>query len=198
MKGENFIYVAENVITSESCQKVIDTFEHLYTYGMTFSRQQMGNYAHPENKKDMSASLSDMALDGMGIDVYELIANSIKDHVLQYIQKFEVGMTKLNEHGEYPIIQQNFKVQRTKPSEGYHVWHSENQDAQNYGRFLTWILYLNNIEEGGETELLHLSERIKPKEGRLVIFPAGWTHTHRGNPPLSNTKYIVTGWMAHQ
>jgi len=24
-----------------------------------------------------------------------------------------------------------------------------------------------------------------------------FTHTHRGNPPLSNTKYIMTGWLEY-
>jgi hypothetical protein len=51
------------------------------------------------------------------------------------------------------------------------------------------------VEEGGETEFLYLSQRVKPKTGRLVIFPSGYVHTHRGNPPLSGEKYIMTGWI---
>tara|TARA_R110000868_G_scaffold16539_1_gene73910 strand:+ start:347 stop:526 length:180 start_codon:yes stop_codon:yes gene_type:complete len=57
------------------------------------------------------------------------------------------------------------------------------------------MLYLNDVEEGGETELLYQSRRIKPQKGTLTMFPASFTHTHRGNPPLSNDKYIVTGWV---
>jgi hypothetical protein len=54
---------------------------------------------------------------------------------------------------------------------------------------------LNTVKEGGETEFLYYKKRINPIEGRLVIWPAGFTHTHRGNPPLSNDKYIITGWL---
>ena len=38
-------------------------------------------------------------------------------------------------------------------------------------------------------------EKIKPKSGRVVIFPASFTHLHRGKPPYE-TKYIATGWLA--
>jgi len=62
-------------------------------------------------------------------------------------------------------------------------------------RLIAWSLYLNDIDLGGETEFLYLKRRINAKAGRLVIWPAGFTHTHRGNPPLSNDKYILTGWL---
>ena len=61
----------------------------------------------------------------------------------------------------------------------------------------TYILYLNDVEEGGETELLYQSMRFKPEAGTLLLFPAGFTHTHRGNPPLSGEKYIMTGWVEY-
>ena len=58
-----------------------------------------------------------------------------------------------------------------------------------------FTLYLNDVEEGGETEFLYLSRRIEAKVGRLAIFPASFEYTHRGNPPISNEKYILTGWV---
>ena len=56
-------------------------------------------------------------------------------------------------------------------------------------------MHLNDVEEGGETEFLHFSKRVKPKTGRIVIWPAGFPYVHRGNPPLSGEKYILTSWM---
>ena len=55
-------------------------------------------------------------------------------------------------------------------------------------------MYLNTIDEGGETEFLYINKRVKAKEGRVVIFPAGYTHTHRGNPAIGQDKYLVTSW----
>ena len=62
-------------------------------------------------------------------------------------------------------------------------------------RLLFFILYLNDIEEGGETEFLYFKRRVKPQKGRLLLAPCGFTHYHRGNPPLSGDKYILTSWV---
>ena len=84
--------------------------------------------------------------------------------------------------------------QKTLQGQGYHVWHFENSSYQNSRRSVVWTVYLNDVEEGGETEFLYQSVRIKPKRGTVVIWPAHFTHIHRGNPPLSGDKYIATGW----
>ena len=65
----------------------------------------------------------------------------------------------------------------------------------NEPRAFVFSVYLNDVEEGGETEFLHFSKRVKPKTGRIVIWPAAFPYIHRGNPPLSGEKYILTSWM---
>ena len=94
----------------------------------------------------------------------------------------------------FPKFISDFKIQKTKPTEGYHAWHYESSPLYP-NRILAYTLYLNDIEEGGETEFLYQSLRVKPKQGTLVLWPSGYTHIHRGNPPLSEEKYIVTGWV---
>jgi len=106
-----------------------------------------------------------------------------------YVKKFSV-LTNYSPHKIY-----NLKIQKTEPSQGYHVWHSENGKREYATRILSFILYLNDVEEGGETEFLYLKRRVQAKKGRFLLWPAGFTHTHRGNPPLSGTKYILTGWV---
>ena len=56
------------------------------------------------------------------------------------------------------------------------------------------MVYLNDVKEGGETEFQYQKLRVKPKRGTVLIWPGGFTHLHRGNPPLSGDKYIATGW----
>ena len=88
------------------------------------------------------------------------------------------------------------KIQKTLPTEGYHIWHIEHgKGFDNEARAFVFSIYLNDVEEGGETEFLHFSKRVKPKKGRIVIWPAGFPYVHRGNPPLSGEKYILTSWM---
>ena len=40
-------------------------------------------------------------------------------------------------------------------------------------------------------------KRFKPEQGKLLLWPAAFTHTHRGNPPLNEVKYIATGWIEY-
>ena len=68
----------------------------------------------------------------------------------------------------------------------------------NVSRSLAWIIYLNDVPEGeGETEFLYQGLRVTPKQGTLVMWPAQFTHTHRGNPVYNCTKYIATGWIEY-
>ena len=54
---------------------------------------------------------------------------------------------------------------------------------------------LNDLNDSGETEFLYQKKKVKPKAGRVLIFPGSFTHLHRGNPPYE-AKYIATGWLA--
>ena len=95
---------------------------------------------------------------------------------------------------EIPLRSTRQKLQKTKKRGGYHAWHCEQASYDTASRVLTWSIYLNDVAEGGETEFLYQSKRIKARKGKICIFPAGFTHVHRGNPPLSGDKYILTGW----
>jgi hypothetical protein len=63
-------------------------------------------------------------------------------------------------------------------------------------RMLAFIWYLNDVHEGGETEFL--KGKVTPKRGSLLIFPCSWTYLHKGNVPVSNNKYIITGWIGYK
>jgi len=82
---------------------------------------------------------------------------------------------------------------------GYPHWHSEiypmDPQGETLHRVLLYTFYLNNIPEAGETEFYYQRRKIKPKIGSLLIAPAGFTHTHRGNMPIGSDKYIITSWI---
>ena len=83
----------------------------------------------------------------------------------------------------------------TSPNDGYHAWHADwNTYDRSIQRMLVCQFYLNDVEEGGETEFYHQKIKVKPKKGRLVIWPTSFTHMHKGNKPKSNDKYIVSAW----
>jgi hypothetical protein len=96
---------------------------------------------------------------------------------------------------ELSFKSEQIKMKKIVPGGGFHQWHYEalKDDSK---RRLVVQLYMNDIDDAGETEFLYQNIRIKPKKNKLLIWPADWTHTHRGNPPIGSTdKYILTTWL---
>lgn len=85
---------------------------------------------------------------------------------------------------------------------GYPYWHSEispkADSDDNLHRVLLWTIYLNDGFAEGETEFLYQQRKITPRTGSLLLAPAGFTHTHRGNRPKNGNKYIATSWVLFQ
>ena len=92
----------------------------------------------------------------------------------------------------------NFQMYETGRG-GYPHWHSEiyprDPRCDTLHRVLFTIYYLNDVKRGGETEFYSQERRISPRRGTLVIAPAGFTHAHRGNVPISGNKYILSSWI---
>lgn len=85
---------------------------------------------------------------------------------------------------------------------GYPYWHCElyprDPSCETLHRHVLWTLYLNDGFDAGETEFLYQGRKIAPKTGSLLIAPAAFTHTHRGNRPEGGDKYIATSWILFQ
>ena len=91
-----------------------------------------------------------------------------------------------------------FNLQRYAPGEGFKRWHCDwtisEEATEPVHRVLAWILYCNDVPNGG-TEF-HWQDHHEPAErGKLVIFPAGPSHIHRGRVSEEHSKTIATGWI---
>ena len=107
-----------------------------------------------------------------------------------YVKKYSI-LNTIKPH----TLSSVYRLQKTEIGGGYHNWHCEVSSINFSSRIAAWSIYLNDVDEGGETEFLYYPMRIAAKAGTLCIFPSGYTHTHRGNPPISNEKYILTSWI---
>lgn len=184
---ENFIGVFKNAYTKDFCEKIILQYESMVASGYGKTRFEVNN--HIKTLVDDNILFAD-DIDYIPLRKVTREFNEVFWNTFYSLYEQEYACLKdSNRHSNY-----TFKVQKTKVGGGYHVWHYESGSRDNSNRLLTWILYLNDVHEGGETEFLYQHMRVKPEQGTLVIWPAAFTHTHRGNPPLSNEKYIVTGW----
>tara|TARA_B100000700_G_C15047974_1_gene858864 strand:- start:1565 stop:2161 length:597 start_codon:yes stop_codon:yes gene_type:complete len=89
----------------------------------------------------------------------------------------------------------SFNLQRYKPGQHFKKIHTERASIETLHRIFAFMTYLNDTEEGGETYFSHYDLEIKPKQGLTLIWPAEWTHAHRGNILKKGKKYIITGWI---
>ena len=108
---------------------------------------------------------------------------------------FECYMKRYSISFNGVIYNDVFKIHKVRKSEGFHVWHYEKGSPESIERMMAYMTYLEVPKKGGETEFLHQSLRIEPVVGRTLIWPAGYTHMHRGNPPLDGEKLYIDGWF---
>ena len=89
-----------------------------------------------------------------------------------------------------------FNIQKYFPGDHFNKFHAERTDLSTIHRLFAWMTYLNDVEEGG-TQFFHQGITTVAKKGFTLIWPAGFTHTHRGQiTPKTGEKWIMTGWFA--
>ena len=186
----NCIGVYDNYITEEECNKAIKIYEDENRFNHTLNRLRGENISILK-KQDQQFFASPNNIDVWWEAVKPMMVNFdiAWNHYLKH-----TGGDDAYDGGPFHFT--TLKIQKTLPTEGYHVWHIEHGKGLEYGaRAFVFSIYLNDVEEGGETEFLHFSKRVKPKKGRIVIWPSAFPYLHRGNSPLSGEKYILTSWM---
>ena len=185
-----FIWVYDNVIPNNKCREIINRFEadNRHHQGMTAG----GVQKNVKNSLDLFVTdLNDWK------DIDDLFKDLIQHLIIQYSThlKNSSNLISFTENKQIPIAPAltsnvrdvGYQVQKTNPDEGY-VWHSDYE----IGRILTFILYLNTVEEGWTQ--FYNGDQVSPQAGRCIMFPATWTYYHQGYPP-KQTKYIMTGWV---
>ena len=94
-------------------------------------------------------------------------------------------------------ISERINIQKYEPHQGFFEYHTERGRAisPESTRHMVFMTYLNDVSDGGETEFYHQKIKVKAEKGLTLIWPAYWTHTHRGITSSTQQKYIITGWF---
>tara|TARA_R100001163_G_scaffold20473_1_gene17743 strand:+ start:213 stop:734 length:522 start_codon:yes stop_codon:yes gene_type:complete len=86
------------------------------------------------------------------------------------------------------------KIQHYKSKTGFIRLHCE-RNKQDATRELVYMAYLNTVNDGGGTEFPFQNKIFSAEKGKLIVWPAGFTHPHKGIVSPTEEKYIVTGWF---
>lgn len=188
----NFIHISQKKLDSTVCQGFIDQFEnhtHLQSSGRSGNSHGIGsNNINIKESTDIGIDQTFLQDVNFGPLVKSLIT-FLNQELEIYIDKFP-DLSEISTWG----LREKFNIQKYMPGQGYFGWHCEHNPHNSVlaKRVLAWTTYLNTVEDGG-TEYRNYGT-VDAIEGRCVIWPAYWTHFHRGVISNTKTKYIATGW----
>ncbi len=188
--NDKFIYENDYALCPELCEEIIGLFEKS-------SDKFDGNTIGGVNKKVKDTTDLIISKDGKWTKIYECLENELKYNIKKYKTKISKYADKGYNVFENKLEITPFMVQRYIQNEGKYIYHNDFHidKIKNMYRIITYIFYLNDVIDGGETEYFGGEILIKPKCGKLIFHPASWTFPHCGRMPLSSNKYIITGWI---
>ena len=172
----------------------IDVCDELIDYFRNSPVQRAGQFGKEEVDKNVKDSLDVQIQYNRFTDppVYRYIQNLTRiSH--EYVEKYK-GSAALDGWG----IDENMAIQHYEPGGGYKNWHCERwgKEMPSAVRHLVFMTYLNDVSDAGGTEFLYQGITVQPKKGLALIWPADWTHHHRGIVSPTEEKYIITGWFS--
>lgn len=190
---DKYIYVKENSLSVDICKDIIEIFNSDNAnklYGVCYSSTGIG---HNPTKKDTIDCMITMN-HPQWRDIYHLLVNELNVQFKLYMDKINTDKYKHLNGAEY-VRGTVFQMQKYEKNKGKFTYHVDSYYDLNVreGRVLVYMWYLNDVDVGGETEITDYI--IKPAAGKLVMFPSLWNYPHCGNMPISDDKYIITGWI---
>ena len=178
----DFCKVYPNVITAENCQKLIDYFENnedKWYLGAVGGNE--GTEVNTEKKFVQQINVAG------GTYEDQLIQDAVGTAFRKYV----------GDNPHYPIpasIDNGYGIKRYEMNKHFYDWHVDNSVEYHATRVIAVLIYLNTVDEGGETEF-EFGTKIKPVQGSALVFPANWMFPHRGCMPLSEHKYLANTFI---
>ncbi|WP_320665098.1 2OG-Fe(II) oxygenase [Prochlorococcus sp. MIT 1223] len=183
--NKGFEAVADGVIS------FFDRRKDLYRNGIAF-----GHSSEPAKVSTDISLVSIDRTDPESFAISEVIIRGVNAGLEKYLDERPLFRECCPEKSLF--INPIFNLQRYAPGEGFKQWHCDwtvsEEATEPVKRVLAWILYCNDIEEGG-TEFYWQGCHEEAKRGKLLIFPAGLSHIHRGRVNTTHVKTIATGWI---
>jgi len=181
----NFIEIYDDALTKEQCEIIINEFES------NTDKQIIGKSGNGKVKPDVKKSIEI----GYNIADDSKTTKIISYSLIEYVKRYREKYPDVDRLLEWKFFEY-YNIQKYKPKDGYFKPHCEvsGRNDNSLNRLLVWMYYLNDMDNGG-TKFTSYNMTVQAKRGRLVLWPAYWTHTHCGVISNIQTKYIATGWF---
>lgn len=190
MNLKDFICVYDNAYTKEECKKIIDRCENSEFLRPGMCASSDGSVSD-RGKKTLEVPVKPR--NNLG-DIEDLIYSKLKAPCSKYIESI---YKKFDNYQILPddLSDTGYMFKKYVQNDSWFGWHSDETIlSKNTRRILAIIIYLNDVDEGGCTEF-KFGHKVSPKQGSVLIFPTGFLYTHRGQKPISGTKYCITSFI---
>lgn len=184
MHDKDFIVVYRG-LDADLCKAVIDLFDQDSSKWRGKIGRSDGISHQEETKNSWDLEISN---EGEWQNLFQKIHPQIQACMTDYLARSPVLKS-------FPLLATGYKIQMYPKNQGYFRWHADSLGRNARNRVAAMVLYLNDVEQGGETEFFHQHIKVAPKAGYLVMFPAGWNYMHCGHVPESNDKYIISSFI---
>jgi len=199
----HYTKIYDNFFDDDTCNEYVRCFEET----MTHDEEEVQKTSictgpiRPDGHQ-ICGACNCQRLNPMGFDRFEKLNKTALNKFINSLENYKKDVN-LN-HKQWPdkFGWEEFRMKRflvgggTDNDEQFkdHVDVLSHEGAK---RFLILMVYLNDDFGGGETVFPQLGDSIKPKKGRLLIFPPTWNYLHRGNPPISPgyAKYFLMTYL---
>lgn len=181
------IYSTENA----NCDEIISWFKtnnDIQSPGVTYNEKENVVDLNIKDTSDISLSLSEIKNDEDLSSIFYPLFLNLDNAFNHYIKKYNILSDITIE------INDTFNIQHYKKDQHFKKFHFESSGYRHRKRILTWMIYLNDVPNGGHTVFPYYDYTIQPIKGHILIWPAEFTHTHFGDLVLDE-KYIATGWF---
>jgi hypothetical protein len=201
MENNKYIYINENSLSRELCKDIINLFEveeerYLGTTRNGVDKDIKDTTDYVINSEDKKWS-----------KIHSFLKTELNNKLKSYLKKLNENdcinnTQQLSSKVEYnyfsgvTLFFNIFMIQKYNKNCGRYIYHNDSHiDFSNKtNRVITYLWYLNDVNEGGQT-VIEDNIKITPTAGKLLLFPACWSYPHCGKIPISDNKYILTGWI---
>jgi hypothetical protein len=94
-----------------------------------------------------------------------------------------------------PLCDSGYQLQMYKKNEGFYREHVDSLPGKQTERVLGCVIYLNDVEQGGQTFFRRQDTYVKPTVGKVLLFPGLWTHPHESMISESDDKLIISTFI---
>ena len=182
--GKVFGWVFDNVVSEEDCKSIIDSGKKTIRPSRTMDRKAL-DYRTSFNTFLQGHYITQSAKNLISL-ISELTKYPTENFELIQVVHYDSGQYYKPHHDYFPVDASYYDTQ-IKERGGQRVW--------------TAFLYLNNVENGGETFFPIVDFKVKPRTGRIVLWKnmidgkINPDSLHESLPPVDCEKWGANIWI---